>query len=347
MDTIKAALHRLEVPFTVAPYSALAQVRSRSQPSRLYLNRDQLSYYERHPRQFVDAIYGPTELLYFGVDKVITEFNSLGSKHYTDDSSLPESSSALDQAQFCWIETSACLRALGGIHQQLFSEALILAGSDLFLSTYPPLLTKAGVMYSHQNNIIREAVNFLVAARGNLSQALETYGTEKDRWLNEYGQVMTIIKHHVVLTVEGDVESLDKEHAPTDIHACIGLRLPEELYFYLSRGAIGVRVLNCLTRSEVMVTTPLAAAAVAVYQEFVRSQVDQLRRQAICLLTEGLHRYYQRTEFQIRFWFDRNIDEKFKPLNVNPSPHTLVARWNVRDGLLSSVSQPGTPMSLI
>ncbi|KAG8530353.1 uncharacterized protein KY384_004855 [Bacidia gigantensis] len=316
MSTLKFALHDMDIPFTVAPYSALAQ----------------LAYYEKHPKQFVDAIYGPSELFCFGVDKVITDFTDVP-KDDLDKVSINDHSVPLERLQFCWIDSASCLKTLGNIHLQVFTEALVLAGSDLFLKTFPPLVENANYK---QAGVIRDAVNLLVAARGNVSQVCSQYpdASLKEIWLDKFKQTMIIIKHHVIITAEGEVESLEKAQAPIDTHLCIGLRLPEELYMYLSRGLIGTRVLNWLTRGEIDVPTPLAGSDTAICQRFVRGELGPLRQQATCLLTDGLHRYYQRAEYKSHFWFDMNIEEKFKPVDVSPSPRSQVSKWNVKKDAL-------------
>ncbi|KAL9098506.1 MAG: hypothetical protein Q9163_005846 [Psora crenata] len=288
-----------------------------------------LAYYEKDPRQFIDAVYGPPELFCFGIDKLITNFSDLLPKDHADKVSITDPSPSLERIQFLWIDSSSCLRALGSIHCQVFTEALILAGATKFLDTFPPLQENA--IYK-QSGIVRDAVNLLVSTRGNVAQLCSQYPdpTLKEVWLDKYKQVMTIIKHHVVITAEGDVESLDKEDSPVDTHECIGLRLPEELYMYLSRGMIGGRVLNWLSRGEIIVPTPLAGADADVCQAFIKTQLDPLRRQALCLLTEGLHRYYPRADFKTRLWFEKGNEETFKPVNVVPSPKQAISKWNAR-----------------
>lgn len=179
----------------------------------------------------------------------------------------------------------------------------------------------------------------LVQNSGNVSRLCSQYPapSPKEAWLDRYKQVIATIKHHVVITVDGDVESIDKETSPSDIHLCIGLRLPEELFAYLSSGLIGTRVLNWLTRGEIQVPTPLAGAGADVCRQFSRSYMNSLRQQAVCLPTEQLHRYYQRAEFKTTFWFDRGIEDKVKPIDLNPSPKSLVSKWHVRKALIDEV----------
>ena len=294
-------------------------------------------YYEKHPSQYIDAVYGPSELFCFGVDKLITNFSDLLPKDHSDKVAITDPSPSLERIQFLWIDRSSCLRALGNIHSQVFTEALTLTGVAKSLDTFPPLLENA--VYK-QSGMIRDAVNLLVSNRGNIAQLCAQYADPilRDVWLDKYKQVMTTIKHHVIITAEGDIETLDKEQAPVDTHDCIGLRLPEELYMYLSRGMIGTRVLNWLSRGEIVVPAPLAGADAHVCQDFIKSQLDPLRRQAICLLTDGLHRYYPRADFKTKLWFEKGSEDIFKPVNVVPSPKQVASKWNVRTDLMKEVS---------
>lgn len=279
-------------------------------------------------------ICGPTELFYFGVEKIVTDLGLGIEEHLTDTASIDT-----QKTNFRWIESAQCMRALGGsIHPQVFAEALILTGSDDFLPTYPPLVHKAVPPYS-PGNIVRDAVQVVVTTRGDLALPLESISkSERDQWLNGYKQILTIIKHHVIITSTGDIECLEKDTAPIDVHECIGLRLPEELYMYLTRGAIGTRILNYLTRDEILIPSPLAGADSSRFQDFVSNKLEPLRRECICLLTESLHRYYQRTEIRQHLWFDRKLEAKFKPIDITPSPRRLVSDWFVRAETLGLVS---------
>lgn len=281
-------------------------------------------------------MYGPSELFYFGVDKIITDFLGLEQQDSLDKAAATDSLTLPDRFQFCSIDRSSCMRALGNVSTQLFIDALVLAGSEKFLTTFPPL--KETPSYKN-SSMIRDAVNLLVANRGNVPRLCTQYSDPslKEVWLDKYKQVMTIIKHHVVITAVGDVESFDKDQAPVDTHDCIGLRLPEELYMYLARGMISTRVLNWLTRGEVIVEAPLAGADAEICREFERDKLNPLRRQAVCLLTEGLHRYYQRADFKSLFWFDRNLEDKFKPVDINSASRSKVSKWNVRNDMVKHV----------
>ena len=211
----------------------------------------------------------------------------------------------------------------------------MLAGSSL-LPVFPPLLDST--LY-RKHFTIRNVTDLVVSSGDSVPRLCSQYPaipSIKSVYLDQYKKAATRVRHHVVLTADGDVEILDKEHAPDDAHDCIGLRLPEELYMYLSRGMLRPRVLNWLTSGIVSITQPLAGGDGKAYQDLVKTQLDPLRRQALKLLTEPLHRYYQSRDMKTILWFDPSYEEKFNMREV-PSVREAFSKWNVKNDLIAEV----------
>ena len=212
----------------------------------------------------------------------------------------------------------------------------MLSGSSL-LPEFPPL---SDPPQSRKQLTIRNVIDLIVSNGGSVARLCSQYPSDsslKSGYLDQYKQAITRVRHHVVITAEGDVEIRDKEHAPDDAHDCIGLRLPEELYMYLSRGMIRPRVLNWLTSGTISITQPLAGGDSKAYQELVKTQLDPWRRQALKLLTEPIHRYYQSRDIKTVFWFDRNHVEKFNMKDV-ASDREALNKWNVKNDLIAGVA---------
>ncbi|KAL6721581.1 hypothetical protein ACLMJK_000685 [Lecanora helva] len=299
-ECLKKTLYEHNVPFTVAPYSALAQ----------------LAYYEKHPSQFMDAIFGPSELFCFGVDKIITGLH-------------------VESSTVWWIDRRDCLREFGKISTHTFINAIMLSGSSL-LPLFPPLSDSSS---SRKQFGIRTIIDLLVSSDGSVARLCAQYPNDpsiKSGYLDQYKRAITGVKHHIIMTAEGDIEILDKQQAPDDVHDCIGLRLPEELYMYLSRGMIGARVLSWLTSGTISVTQPLAGGESKAYQDLVKTQLDPLRKQALKLLTEPVHRYYQSREMRIALWFDPSYEGKFNMKDISSDREALV-KWNVKNDLIAEV----------
>ena len=186
---------------------------------------------------------------------------------------------------------------------------------------------------------MRNVVDMIISCGGSVARLCAQYSTDpavKGVYLDQYKRALTRIRHHVIMTDEGDVEILDKDHAPDDAHECIGLRLPEELYMYLYRGMLRPRILNWLTSGKISITQPLAGGDGRPYQNLVKVQLDPLRRQALSLLTEPIHRYYHSRDITTNLWFDHTYEGKFNMRDVS-SPRDLLSKWNVRNNLIAGV----------
>ncbi|KAI9763500.1 MAG: hypothetical protein M1835_007801, partial [Candelina submexicana] len=295
-------LQERKVNFRVAPYSAAAQ----------------LAYFERHPDQYIDAVMGSTELLIFEVEKVITEFD-------------------FGRKQFTWLSRSKCQEDLGKISNETFVDASLLSGSSL-LPTFPPLENEA--LYRKPYNI-RDVVNMLTTVGKSVAAVCTHYQDDPQvqrlAYLDRYKRGRSAVKHHVVLTADGKVGPLDGDKAPSDVHEFIGQRLPDELYFYLSRGIISSRVLEWLTSGVIWEAPPLEGGESVEYQNLIRTQLVPLRTQTLSLLAHSVHRYYQTKEIRLRFWFDRDNDGIIRLKDVT-SPRDIISGWKVKESAMKANS---------
>lgn len=239
-----------------------------------------------------------------------------------------------ENSTFRWIDRRTCLEELGGIPGEVFSDACLLAGSKI-LRPFPPLTNPT--MFS-KGYSIRDVVNLIMSCGRSLTQVCAQYSTDptmKDiDYLDRYKRAVTTIRHHIVITKEGDIETLDQENAPFDAHDCIGQRLPEELNMYLSRGMIQPRVLNWLTSGKIYVTAPYDGGDSTEYQNLVKTQLEPMRKQALSLLADHVHRYYQRKEITTKLWFDQEYESSFNIKDLLPSPKEALSKWNVKGDII-------------
>ena len=239
-----------------------------------------------------------------------------------------------EQALFDWINRRDCLTELGNVPGHVFIDALMLAGSTL-LQKFPP--------FSNQTTqpSLRSTVHSISNAGSSVARLCAQYPTDLNikGYLDLYKRAMTRVKHHVVITADGDVEALDKEHAPDDVHECIGLRLPEELYMYLSRGMLRPRVLNWLASAKINIMQPLAGGDARKYQGLVKSQMEPMRKQALSLLTEPIHRYFHTRDIVTKLWFDPSYEGKFN-MKDQPSIRDQLSKWHVRNAQIEDVGVP-------
>lgn len=263
-------------------------------------------------------------MLLFDVDKLITTIDFA----YPENTNRRSGEIRLENSKFAWISRRSCEEDLGRISNDLFVDACLLSGSSM-LPTFPPL---ENPQY-YRRYIIRETVDMLVSLGKNVTAVCAHYQDDTQvremGYLDKYRRTRMSIRHHVILTADGNVELQDKEHAPGDVHEFIGQRLPEELYFYLSRGVIGPRILVWLTSGEINLLPPLDGGESEEYRKLVRDQLTPLRTQSLGLLAHSLTRYYQRKDITVRCWFE----EKTKSISLKDvqSPQGSIAAWHVDD----------------
>ncbi|KAL8643191.1 MAG: hypothetical protein Q9228_000176 [Teloschistes exilis] len=313
-EFLKRTLHKYGVLFTVAPYSALAQ----------------LAYLEKHSRQFVDSIYGPSELFLYGVDKLITKLNFPYRLLDGPEKVNGKNTSQLvpEDSEFSWVDRRACLEELGHLPSDVFVDSLLLAGSR-YLPAFPPLKG------TNKAYTIRDVSSLLTGSGCSIVNLCNQYPDDASiqhlDYIDRYKRALTSIRHHVVITMEGDIEPLDKVNAPSDVHECLGQRLPEELNMYLSRGLVRPRVLNWLASGKILIPAPYDGGDSKVYQDLVRKDLEPMRRQALSLLADSLNRYYQRKEISTTYWYDRTNTETVNIKDLLPTPKDPLASWHLKE----------------
>ncbi|CAG8485691.1 2066_t:CDS:10 [Ambispora gerdemannii] len=274
-----------DVEFMRAPYSAWGQ----------------LVYLERHPKGFIHAIYGGSELLMYDVEKVIVNLD-------------------LEKGTYNWLSKKTILNDLA-ISDEQFLDVCILAGFE-YCGTFPPLNTEfSSFTFKSVHDLIKQYKTGFNAVQNYADHA----GVIKQNYMDIFCRTRCAIKYHLVLTDEGRVEPLNAENAPSDIHEFIGYRLPDEIYYYLSKGLMSPQVINTLISGVLIENPPLCNGETQEYRRFL-NELLELRAQAMGLLTQPLHQFYQSRKVVSLYWFEPNVEHI---LNHNPSVHEILSTWNV------------------
>ncbi|KAJ5160033.1 uncharacterized protein N7482_007037 [Penicillium canariense] len=297
------------VSFMVAPYSAAAQ----------------LAYLARGANPVIDAVYGPSEALLFDIDKLVTRIET-------------------EPAQFTWLTKQTCQEELGRLSNDQFLDFCLLLGSP-FLRSFPLFENPA---FPGKLPTVRDALPmFNAAGRSALTlcaQFEEERRMQELQYASRYKRAYMIVKHHVYIAIDGRVGPMDQETTSSDMHELIGQRLPEELYFYLSKGVLGPDVPNFLTSGEVRVPLPLGTEDSEVFRQLVGETLTPIRTQSIGLLANSLHRFYQTKVITIRPWFDESSEERQINLKGLPSVKETIQAWKIPgDQLPESVKQLQAP----
>ncbi len=288
-------------------------------------DRVQLAYLERGVSRFkqervsfIDAIIGSADLFLFNVERVITSF-----------------STRQGLGTFDALSRSACQDRLDKASDDVFRDVQLLLGGP-FLPTFPPLDKSGGPKVN-----ARDAVNMLNTTGRSVIQLCNQYRDDQIQAMDyedKYKRAILSLRHHVVLDKDGKATTMGSEYGAGDAHEIIGLRLPEELYFYISLGMIDPRVPNWLTRGEIDLVLPAGCEDIEAYRVLLGEQLTSLQTQTICLLSNSMNRFYQSRIIRIKTWYSR---DSTKSINVKeePSVREMIAGWRVPETSFNDPAQ--------
>lgn len=306
--------HR-NVEFLVAPYMAWAQ----------------LIYLQRHNKCFIHSFFGPTEaLLYPGVEKVITSL---------DLTSTPPS--------FQYVTKKVITSDLGVTEDQFLDVGILVGFADYpsFPVTYHDHALKATV----------DMVKFYKTGSAAVSAFADHPSIKQIQFQDHFARTRCMIKYSLILSSEGTVVPLPlaltppgrantgpphhvtAAEIPSDLQEIFTHRLPDEVYFYLSRGLLGPQALAWLTSGQIIESPPLDNGETNEYKRFVREVITDgqtgPRATALALISSVCHNFWSSRKVYTQFWFEPPQPPNSRPLQHN-SPQTVqlaerVSGWNV------------------
>lgn len=159
-------------------------------------------------------------------------------------------------------------------------------------------------------------------------------------YVEHFKRALMTVKHHIVMDIDGKVAPMDAENVSNDLHELIGQRLPEELYFYMSKGILGSQVPDWLTSGELLIRLPLGAEDSDIYRRLQGDLLTPIRTQALCLLSNSLHRFYQTKAINVRTWYAPKSTRSINLKEDLPSVKESTMSWKLRsDKFPESVKQ--------
>lgn len=271
----------------------------------------QLIYLQRHPKAYIHAIYGPTDtLLYPGVEKVITQLDL---------------SSA--NPSFIAVTKRPILTDLGLTEDQ-FLDVGILLGFD-HSQSFPPTL---------HDQALRATVDFVKSYKSGHATvsvfAEQQHQLKSMQYPEHYARTRSMIKYSLILSSDGTVVPLplaspstpnhshSNHHAhhptagdiPSDLHDIFTHRLPDEIYFYLSRGLMGPQALVWLTSGQIIENPPLDNGETNEYRRFVKEVITEHptgpRATALALVSSVAHTFWHKRVVSAHFWFEQGNTQK-------------------------------------
>jgi len=310
---LQAVLTERSVRFTVAPYSAWAQ----------------LAYLEKS--QYVHAISGASDILLFECDKVITSWE-------------------FEERQFRYTRRERCradLEKFAGnvrITDDIFVDACILAGTP-FLPTLPNLSSPNRTELLKPYSAIK-----MIMSSGRTGYSVVVNNQDDPRfkeidYIARYQKARLAVKNHPVYTEDGKIEPQNPHELPNDAVQYLGQRLPDELFHYMSKGLIAPRILQWRTTCEVFESPPVDGGESLEYKALVSSKLVPLRTTAFNLLSSTLHNWYRHKDLEQKCWFlDSSSKQVTTLIRVERSSESqtpaIVETWNVKESIFKdSVAQ--------
>lgn len=292
----------------------------------------QLIYLQRHPKSYINAIFGPTEtLLYPGIDQVITSLDLLS-----------------PSPTFSFVVKRLILNDLGVSEDQFLDVGILVGFGDS--PAFPP------TMHDQALKATVDMVKYYKSGYTAVSAFAEHAQIKAMQYSDHFARSRAMIKYSLILSSEGTVVPLpialphpqphghsnNRHHmtnadVPIDLHEIFTNRLPDEIYFYLSRGLIGPPALVWLTTGQIIEAPPLDNGETTEYRRFVKEVITDgqtgPRATALALISSVTHSFWASRKVYGQFWFDQQPPSQQKTVSHNSQQTAqLVERvsgWNV------------------
>lgn len=200
-------------------------------------------------------------------------------------------------------------------------------------------------------------VKYYKSGYAAVSAFAEHPAVKTTQYSDHYARTRSMVKYSLILSSEGTVMPLPlaittpatqghpshHPHHPTaadipsDLNEIFTSRLPDEIYFYLSRGLLGPQALVWLTSGQIIENPPLDNGETTEYKRFVKEVITDgqtgPRATALALISSVGHNFWASRKVTGHFWFEPTSPHGQKPVQHN-SPQTAqlaerVAGWNV------------------
>lgn len=269
----------------------------------------QLAYLLTLSDQYIDAIMGTTECFLFGVDRVVADFNPT--------------------------KSSLTLLSRAGCEENLKVTRDVLRDAHLLLGTsFTPSFPLLEGMAAAKTTGIVDSITLLNGAGKSVTQLCnfhrENPQVQALNYADRYKKAIMTIRHHVIIERNGVVAPLNFDEAPGDVHEFVGQRLPEELFFYISKGLLGPQIPNWLTSGEIVLSLPGGVLDSEPYRRLVIELLNPYRTEALKILAESLHYYYQSRIIKVDPWVPQDTSNLTIEIRNTPPFKGKLVQWRVR-----------------
>ncbi|TVY59659.1 Uncharacterized protein LSUE1_G008380 [Lachnellula suecica] len=289
-----------KLAFKVAPFSACAQ----------------LAHILSLKEEYIDGIMGSQELLLYEIHDAII---------------FPPTADDWDSKVFQGVGKIDIQQSLK-VTPEMLADALLMVGTS-FLSPFPPLRDPS--IIRGQPASIKDAANLLRTSEKSVTRTCNAFsdilGQQDPNWLDKYQKAKMLVKHSCISHEDGRVEIKNYDTLTGDNTQYLGLRLPLELYYYLSEALIGNRLLDQFLHFKAMVFPTLDGVASDEYRRLVSKTLLPVKETTAALITPRLTQYFQHKKIELEFWFDSGFTLELDPANSVPAAVNKADGWGVKD----------------
>lgn len=271
-----------------------------------YMQWGQLAYLLNHQKGYIHSVFASHEMLAFPTQRVITSIDLAG-------------------GTFTFVDKQKILADLAITHDQLI-DYIVLSGTEM-LSTFPPIAEQ------FFPRAVLDMIKHFRSGVGCIASHSEHPNVRASGYMESFLRVRAAIRYSLVLTAEEGtclplplvIPPANASHAvtasdvPADIHEIFSGRLPDELYFHLSKGLISPQLVGWLTSGIIQEVPPLDNGESVEYRKYIENVITEgataPRCTALALLTSCLNPAWQQKRLGAHYFFD--------PPHVNMQGHTI------------------------
>lgn len=237
-----------------------------------------------------------------------------------------------------------------GVSEDQFLDIGLLVGFD-HSPPFPPTTHEQALKATV------DMVKYYKSGHAAVSAFVDHPTVKSIQYPDHYARTRSMIKYSLIFTWDGQVMPLPlvvntpsghghpshHPHHPTaadipaDLHEIFTNRLPDEIYFYLSRGLLGPQALVWLTSGQIIENPPLDNGDTTEYKRFVKEVITDgqtgPRATALALISSVANAFWTNKKVIGYFWFEQPSSHGQKPIQHNSIQTVQLAErvsgWNV------------------
>jgi hypothetical protein len=238
-----------------------------------------------------------------------------------------------------------------GVTEDQFLDIGILVGFD-YVQPFPPT-----AVHEQALKATVDMVKFYKSGHSAVSVYVDHPTVKSMQYPDTYARTRSMVKYSLILSIEGTVQPLplvlpspNQQHSgnhhphhptaadiPADLHDIFTNRLPDEIYFYLSRGLMSPQPLVWLASGQIIEHPPLDNGETSEYRQFVKEVVTEgqtgPRATTLALISSVAHSSWTNRKVSGAFWFEHPAPPSNKSVLHTSQPTAQLAQrvsgWHV------------------